>query len=109
LKTCFDYVQKTMPLEKFVAHTVKPSTGETGNRLKFIAAGNATEKEWNENLHHAGLLESYERLLADVVTLRERSYLKVAENRVLLLSPLISMGKVQGIVSALCSFEEKKD
>lgn len=109
LKICFAYVQKTMPLEKFVAHTVKPSTPELGNGLKFIAAGNSTEKEWDETLHQAGLLESYKSSLADVVALRQRTHLKLADNKVLLLSPLVSMGKVQGIASAICSFEQKKD
>lgn len=109
LVICFSYVQKTISLDRFVAHTVKPSMAGTDSGLRFIDAGNSTEEEWNETLHQAGLLESFENLLADVVSLRQRMHLKVSENKVLLLSPLISMGKVQGVVSAICSFGNKEN
>lgn len=109
LEVCFSYVEKIIFLDQFIAHTVKPSMAGIDNGLIFTAAGNSTEEEWNETLRQKGLLKSFEESLADVVILRQRMHLKVSQNQVLLLSPLISMGKVQGIVSAICSFDDKED
>ena len=109
LRVCFSYVEKIISIDKSVAHKVKPTMAGTDNGLIFTAAGNSTEEEWNETLRQAGLMESFEDLLADVVLLRQRMHLKMDDKRVLLLSPLISMGKVQGIVSAICSFDNKED
>lgn len=107
LKTCFAYLQKTAAGCEFAAHIVKPSLFNDGKRLEFYKAGEKTEAEWNENLKQLGSLASYTDLLNDAVSLRKRMRLLMADNKDLLLFPLVSMGKVQGVISAISPLERK--
>ncbi len=107
LKTCFAYLQKTASGCELVAHIVKPSLANDENHLQFYKASEKTEAEWNEKLNQLGSLTSYTELLKDAVSLRKRMRLVLAGDKDLLLFPLVSMGKVQGVISAISSLERK--
>lgn len=109
LKTCFVYLKRAFGDTDFVAHIVKPSTDRHGIPMKFHASGGMTETEWNEYLASSGLLESYAKGLADAVSMRQLMRLKLENSKELLLFPLVSMGKVQGVVSTICCCESEKE
>lgn len=107
LKTCFTYLDKTAAGCELAAHIVKPSLEQGGKRLEFYKAGEKTEAEWNEHLIQLGSLASYKELLDDAVSLRKRMRLVLNGDKDLLLFPLIAMGKVQGVISAISSLERE--
>lgn len=109
LKVCFAYLQKTIAIEAAASHIIRPLAEGTGNQLEFYAAGGITENQWNENLRQSALVESYSHSLADAVSLRKRMCLKVDDRKEILLFPLVSAGKVHGVVSILYSYEQKQD
>ncbi|RAZ81504.1 GAF domain-containing sensor histidine kinase [Planococcus halotolerans] len=107
LKTCFAYLEKTAAGCDFAAHIVKPSLAQGGKQTAFYKAGEKTEAEWNENLKQLGSLANYTDLLNDAVSLRKRMRLVMADDMDLMLFPLVSMGKVQGVISAISPLERK--
>ena len=109
LETCFAYLKRAFGDTDFAAHIVKSPLVRHGNPMKFHASGGMTEVEWNEHLAGSGLLESYAKGLADAVSMRQLMRLTLENRKELLLFPLVSMGKVQGIVSAICCCESEKE
>ncbi|RLQ89712.1 GAF domain-containing sensor histidine kinase [Planomicrobium sp. Y74] len=107
LKICFAYLEKTAAGCDFAAHIVKPSLVQGGKQITFYKAGEKTEAEWNESLKQRGSLANYTDLLNDAVSLRKRMRLVMADDMDLLLFPLVSMGKVQGVISAISPLERK--
>jgi len=109
LDTCFVYLKQAFGDTDFAAHIVKTSTVRQGHAMKFHASGGITEVEWNEHLAGSGLLESYAKGLADSVSMRQLMRIKLGNSKELLLFPLVSMGKVQGVVSTICCCESAKE
>ncbi|HSJ38305.1 MAG TPA: ATP-binding protein [Planococcus sp. (in: firmicutes)] len=109
LNTCFAYLKRAFGDTDFAAHIVKSPLVRHGNPMKFHASGGKAEAEWNEHLKGIGLMESYSKGLADAVSQRQLMRLKLGDRKELLLVPLMSMGKVQGVIAATCSCEPAKE
>lgn len=105
LKTCFTYLNRAFGETDFAVHILKASAMQQGKPLTFYSSTGMTEPEWQGKIAATGLSESYSGALADAIAGRKRLRLKMAEQKELLLFPLVSMGKVQGVLAAVCGSE----
>lgn len=109
LKVCFSYLQQAFGENEFAAHILKPSKLSSSISMEFQATGGMTEKEWTNDLVEMGLSESYAQGLSDSISRRRQMRIDLDEHRMLLLFPMVSMGKVHGVISAVCICEVAKD
>ncbi|WP_422124635.1 ATP-binding protein [Planococcus sp. X10-3] len=109
LKVCFAYLKRAFGDHEFAAHIIQPPNMPKSNRITFMASSGMTETEWNGHLARMGLTESYATGLSDSISQRKQVHAALERQKELLLFPLISMGKVHGIVAAVCSCEMEKE
>lgn len=105
LNTCYGYLKRAFGAADFAAYIMKPSTAQQDNPMKFHASDGMTETEWKSRLAESGLGESYSKGLAEAVSQRHLIRLKMEGQQEVLLFPLVAMGKVQGVIAAICSWE----
>ncbi|HSI67261.1 MAG TPA: ATP-binding protein [Planococcus sp. (in: firmicutes)] len=105
LKVCFSYLKLAFGDRDFAAHIIKSSSAREGTPMNFHAAGGMAEQEWHEHLTGMGLAENYAELVSHAVSQRKPIHADLDGPQELLLFPMISMGQVHGIVSAVCRCE----
>ncbi|MBT2583948.1 ATP-binding protein [Planococcus sp. ISL-109] len=105
LKVCFAYLKLAFDDADFAAHIIKPSSAKGGTPIKFHAADGMAEQKWNEHLARMGLTKSYAELVRHAVSQKEPIRTDMGAHQELWLLPMISMGKVHGVVAAVCSSE----
>ena len=108
LKVCFAYLNRAFGENEFAAHITKAPNMPKSTTMKFLTSGGMTEREWNGHLAGMGLLDSYEKGLSASISQRKQVR-TVLEGKELLLFPMISMGKVHGIVSVVCTCNMEKE
>ncbi|ALS75766.1 ATPase [Planococcus rifietoensis] len=109
LNVCFAYLKRAFGDGDFAAHIIKPPSMKGGTPTQFQAANDMTEQHWQKHLAEMGLNAIYAELLARAVLQKEVIRANLGAQHELLLLPMISMGKVHGIVSAVCRCEAAED
>lgn len=102
LNVCFTYLKRAFEDGDFAAHIIKPPSASGSMPIQFHAAGGMTEQDWNEHLATMGLTKTYAELVRGAISQKEPIRTSMGARRELLLLPMISMGKVHGVVSAVC-------
>lgn len=105
LEVCFAYLKLALDDGDFAVHIIKSSSTHGGTPAQFHAADGMSEQRWNGRLASMAGTTSYAELLKRAVSRKEPIQTRLGTGQELLLLPMISMGKVHGIVSALCSGE----
>ncbi|MGB6780024.1 MAG: ATP-binding protein [Planococcus citreus] len=103
LNVCFDYLKRAVGTGDFAAHIIKPSSAKGSTPIRFHAAGEVAEQDWHEHLAKKGLTDNYEELIKRALSKKEPIRADMGGRGELLLLPMVSMGKVHGIVSASCT------
>lgn len=109
LNVCFAYLKRAFSDGDFAAHIIKPPSMKGGTPTQFQAANDMTEQHWQKHLAEMGLNAIYAELLARAVLQKEVIRANLGAQHELLLLPMISMGKVHGIISAVCRCEAAED
>ncbi|WP_434400573.1 ATP-binding protein [Planococcus sp. 11815] len=109
LNVCFGYLKQAFGEGGFAAHIIKSPSMKGGTPTQFQAANDMTEQHWQKHLAEMGLNAIYAELLARAVLQKEVIRANLGAQHELLLLPMISMGKVHGIVSAVCRREAAED
>ncbi len=102
LNVCFSYLKQAFGEGEFAAHIIIPPSAKSVTPIAFHAADDLSETDWNERLDHLGLTEDYEELVQRAVSEKETIYNGIGDHRQLLLLPMISIGKVHGVISVVC-------
>ncbi|MGM0898570.1 MAG: GAF domain-containing sensor histidine kinase [Bacillota bacterium] len=105
LNVCFAYLKRAFGDGDFAAHVIKPLSTKGGTPIQFHSADGMTEQDWDEHLATMGLTKTYAELVRRAVSQKEPIRTRMGAHQELLLLPIISMGGVQGIVSAVYSCE----
>ncbi|MFK8794960.1 GAF domain-containing sensor histidine kinase [Planococcus plakortidis] len=103
LNVCFDYLKRAFGAGDFAAHIIKPPSAKGSTPIRFHAAGEVAEQDWHEHLAKKGLTDNYEELIKRALSKKEPIRADMGGRGELLLLPMVSMGKVHGIVSASCT------
>ncbi|WP_434401773.1 ATP-binding protein [Planococcus sp. 11815] len=103
LNVCFDYLKRAVGTGDFAAHIIKPSSAKGSTPIRFHVAGEVAEQDWHEHLAKKGLTDNYEELIKRALSKKEPIRADMGGRGELLLLPMVSMGKVHGIVSASCA------
>jgi PAS domain S-box-containing protein len=106
LTVCFSYLKLAFNDGDFAAHIIKPSSAHGTPPIQFYATDGMSEQNWKEHLAGMGLTTSYGELIRRAVSQKEPIRTRLETGQELLLLPMISMGKVQGIVSTVYSCGE---
>ncbi|MBU9671832.1 GAF domain-containing protein [Planococcus sp. CP5-4] len=104
LNVCLAYLKQAFGDGNFAAHIIKPSSAKSGTPIQFYEASGMPERDWQNHLATMGLTESYSELVKRAISQKEPIHADLGAHQELLLLPMISMGKVHGVVSAACSF-----
>lgn len=102
LEVCFAYLKRAFGGGYFAAHVVKPPGAKGGTAVPFHAAEGMSEQGWEAYLDTTGLTESYAELVSRAISQKEPIRIDLGARGELLLLPMISMGKVHGVISAAC-------
>lgn len=102
LDVCVSYLKRTFGDGQFAAHIMKTPGEKNGAPNKFYATGGMAEQDWNEQLERM-LAEDYVQLTKRAVSRKAPIQSDMGRGKKLVLLPMISMGEVHGIVSAICS------
>lgn len=105
LNVCFAYLTRAFGGGDFAAHIIKPPSTKDGTPIHFHAANEMAAQEWQEHLATMGLTLNYIELVERAVSQKEPIRMGLGTHQKLLLLPMISIGKVHGVVSAVCSCE----
>ncbi|MFC4712856.1 GAF domain-containing sensor histidine kinase [Planococcus dechangensis] len=103
LDVCFGYLKQAFDDGNFAAHIIKPSSVYGGTPIQFHANDGMAEQDWNKHIDRTALTTSYVELLNRAALHKKPIRTDLGAHQELLLLPVISMGKVHGIVSAVCS------
>ncbi len=103
LKVCFAYLKQVFGNGQFAAYIVNPPSRQNQAPIVFRAADGMAESDWNEQLDSLGLTEKHEELVKRAVYEKEAIHSRMGEHHYVLLLPMISIGKVHGVISAVGS------
>ncbi|MDE4085206.1 ATP-binding protein [Planococcus maritimus] len=109
LNICFAYLKRALGGGDFAAHIINVPSTKDVTSTQFQAANDMTEQHWEQHLAKMGLNFIYAELVARAVLQKEVIRTNLDAQHELLLLPMISMGKVHGVVSAVCQCEAAKD
>lgn len=109
LNICFAYLKRALGGGDFAAHIIHAPSTKGGTPTQFQAANDMTEQHWQELLVEMGLNAIYAELVARAILQKEVIRTNLGAQHELLLLPMISMGKVHGVVSAVCRCEVAED
>ncbi|MEZ0481088.1 ATP-binding protein [Planococcus sp. SSTMD024] len=103
LNVCFTYLKRAFDSGDFAAHIIKPPNAKDSTPLQFHAADGMAEQAWKAHIAAMGLTKSYAELIRRSISQKEPIRTDLGARGELLVLPMISMGKVHGVVSAACS------
>ena len=101
LDKCFFYIEKILGSKIIAAHLLDPLEKTTIRLTKLSKECDWTEENWNETLNNIGMDQSYEGMIKEVIKTKNVIHIPCVNIKGLLMIPLVSMGKVLGIISVL--------
>lgn len=107
LNVCFGYLKQAFGEGDFAAHIIKSPSTKDGTSVQFHAADGMVAQEWQEHLAKLGT-QNYSELVTHAVSQKEPIRTDMGTNQGLLLIPMISIGEVHGVISAVCCCSESE-
>ena len=109
LDKCFFYLEKILDSNKSVAHILDPLGKNTITSMKINKDCEWTEATWMENLKSIRMNQSYEAMIQQVIKTKSIIHTSNIDSTSLLLIPLVSMGKVLGVITVVNLGDETRN
>ncbi|WP_342599582.1 GAF domain-containing protein [Psychrobacillus sp. FSL H8-0483] len=112
LDKCFFYLEKILDSNKSVAHILDPLGKNTITLMKLNKDCDWTEATWMDNLKSIRMNQSYEAMIQQVINTKSIIHTPNIDSTSLLMIPLVSMGKVLGVITVVnlrgetCNYHE---
>ncbi|MDF2067823.1 ATP-binding protein [Bacillus sp. Cr_A10] len=101
LEKCFFYIEKILQSKNIAAHFLDPFEKTTIRLTKLSMNCDWTEAEWMKNLNNTSKDKNYTDMIQEVTKTKKIIHLPSFDLKGLLMIPLVSMGKVLGVIAVV--------